>query len=192
MRQLDVNNAFLHGFLSEDVYMTQPPGFEDASKPNYVCHLQRSLYGLKQVPRAWFHRLSSFLLSHSFNSSKTDPSLFILHNNSITLFILIYVGDIFVTGNSSSAIHALISTLSHEFSLKDLGPVHYFLGIQVIRSSHGFLLSQRQYIYDILALFNMSNAKGVQTPMSTSTSLTLDNNSTLFDATTYRQAIGAL
>ncbi|GKE34552.1 ribonuclease H-like domain-containing protein [Tanacetum coccineum] len=78
IHQLDVKNAFLHGHLSETVYMHQPPGFVDPNKPNYVCHLQRSLYGLKQPPRAWFQRFASYATRVGFQHSKTDSSLFVL------------------------------------------------------------------------------------------------------------------
>jgi hypothetical protein len=77
LRQIDVSNAFLHGFLTEGVYMQQPPGFEDAQYPNHVCKLQRSIYGLKQSPRAWYARLSARLFQLGFTSSKADTSLFI-------------------------------------------------------------------------------------------------------------------
>lgn len=77
VRQLDVHNAFLNGRLDETVYMSQPPGYADPDFPDHVCQLQRSLYGLKRAPRAWFNRLHTFLLSVGFRASKTDVSLFI-------------------------------------------------------------------------------------------------------------------
>jgi hypothetical protein len=74
MRQLDVQNAFLHGYLEEEIYMEQPPGYEDATKPSYVCKLDKALYGLKQAPRAWYSRLSAKLISLRFHASKADVS----------------------------------------------------------------------------------------------------------------------
>lgn len=88
LRQLDVQNAFLHGNLTETVYLQQPPGFVDPTKPNHVCVLLKSLYGLKQAPRAWFQRLSTALHALGFQGSKTDPSLFIYSSKGVLLYML--------------------------------------------------------------------------------------------------------
>lgn len=100
--QLDVKNAFLHGDLQEEVFMIQPPGFEDASKPHHACSLRKALYGLKQAPRAWFDKFSRFLLDYGFVCSKADPSLFVYHHNGDTLVLLLYVDDILLTGSNAS------------------------------------------------------------------------------------------
>jgi histone deacetylase 1/2 len=100
LRQLDVQNAFLHGVLEEEVYMRQPPGFESASAPNFVCKLAKEIYGLKQAPIAWYSRLSTKLLALGFHASNSDTSFFIYSKNSVTIFMLIYVDDIIVTGSS--------------------------------------------------------------------------------------------
>jgi histone deacetylase 1/2 len=111
LRQLDVNSAFLHGVLEEEVCMKQPPGYEDKHKPDYVCKLDKALYGLKQAPRAWYSRLSSQLISLGFVASKSDTSLFIYRKSSVTIFILIYVGDIIVASSSQAATDALLKDL---------------------------------------------------------------------------------
>jgi hypothetical protein len=149
LQQLDVNNAFLNGLLTEEVYMEQPPGFE-ASDKNLVCKLNKALYGLKQAPRAWFERLKATLLTFGFKSSRCDPSLFTLHTKTQCIFILVYVDDIIITGNSTTAIQQLVHKLNSEFSLKDLGKLDYFLGIEVHHSPSGsLLLSQSKYIKDL-------------------------------------------
>ena len=112
LRQLDVQNAFLHGVLEEEVYMKQPPGFENKNAPFHVCKLDKALYGLKQAPRAWYSRLSSQLKYLGFVASKADTSLFIYNKASITIFVLIYVDDIIVASSSQSATNALLSDLS--------------------------------------------------------------------------------
>uniref|UniRef100_A0A2N9FVX0 Uncharacterized protein n=1 Tax=Fagus sylvatica TaxID=28930 RepID=A0A2N9FVX0_FAGSY len=131
LRQLDISNAFLHGFLKEDVFMIQPPGFVHSDYPNHVCKLHKSLYGLKQAPRAWFERFTSHLLTIGFTASTADPSLFVFRQGSTLLYLLLYVDDIILTGNSTAAITSLITQLAVTFELKDLGPLRYFLGLQI-------------------------------------------------------------
>ena len=121
LRQLDVQNAFLHGVLEEEVYMKQPPGFVDPDKPFHICKLDKSLYGLKQAPRAWYSRLSSKLHTLGFVPSKYDTSLFIYNKSNTVIFVLIYVDDIIVTSSSNEAVTALLKDLQSDFALKDLG-----------------------------------------------------------------------
>jgi hypothetical protein len=92
-KQLDVSNAFLHGVLTEEVFMEQPQGFVNSQFPNHVCKLGKPLYGLKQAPRAWFSRLSEALLDRGFVRSKVNTSLFLLHKSSIHIFLLVYVDE---------------------------------------------------------------------------------------------------
>ena len=102
IKQLDVNNAFLQGRLTEEVYTTHPPGFVDADHPHHVCRLHKALYGLKQAPRAWYHELSYHLLKSGFTNSLADTSLFILRRHTSLIYMLVYVDDIIVTGNDQA------------------------------------------------------------------------------------------
>jgi histone deacetylase 1/2 len=129
IRQLDVHNAFLNGSLREVVYMAQPTGFVNSALPNHVCLLHRSLYGPKQAPRAWYTRLSDFLQTIGFRTSKVDTSPFVLTRNHDICYVLVYIDDILLNGNNSALIHCLITLLSSEFKLRDLGNAHYFLGV---------------------------------------------------------------
>ena len=123
LNQLDISNAFLYGSLKEEVFMEQPPGFIDSSKPSSVCKLNKSLYGLKQAPRAWYDKLFQALLSLGFsNSQSNSPSLVI---------ISVYVDDILVTYPNSLVCKDVITQLGKLFPVKDLGPLHYFLGLEV-------------------------------------------------------------
>jgi hypothetical protein len=131
VKQLDINNAFLNGYLKETVFMNQPEGFVDPNKPNHVCKLSKAIYGLKQAPRAWFDSLKNALLSWGFQNTKSDSSLFTLRGTDRITFLLIYVDDIIVTGNNTKFLEAFIKQLNTVFSLKDLGHLHYFLGIEV-------------------------------------------------------------
>jgi histone deacetylase 1/2 len=138
LRQLDVKNVFLHGVLEEEVYMRQPPGHEDKSKPTYICKLDKALYELKQAPQAW----SSKLVSLGFPASKSDTSLFIYQKSNTTIYMLIYVDDIIVATSSQAATDALLKDLRQEFALKDLGDLSYFLGIEVQKVDKELVLSQ--------------------------------------------------
>ncbi|GKB13852.1 retrovirus-related pol polyprotein from transposon TNT 1-94 [Tanacetum coccineum] len=161
LRQLDVHNAFLHGNLKEQVYMKQPLGFIDPQRPNHVCLLHKSLYGLKQAPRAWFELLSKALFNLGFKGSKTDPSLFIYSRGHILLYILVYVDDIIITGNNKGTIDNIISQLGSDFALKDLGPLNYFLGIEIVPHVSSILLSQKKYILELLQSAGLSNCNHV-------------------------------
>jgi histone deacetylase 1/2 len=194
LRQLDVKNAFLHGVLQEEVYMRQPPGYEDRGRMNYVCKLDKALYGLKQAPRAWYSRLSAQLIAFGFFASKSDTSLFIYRKSHVTIFMLIYVDDIIVASSSQSATDALLRDLSKKFALKDLGDLHYFLGIEVHKVSDGIVLNQAKYAQDVLARVNMTGCSGVPTPLSSSEKITAQDGDMLGpeDSTNYRSMVGAL
>jgi len=183
IRQIDVNNAFLNGDLQEDVYMKQPLGFEFAS-PNLVCKLHKALYGLKQAPRSWFQKLSSTLHTFGFHANKSDTSLFVKFMPSYTIYVLIYVDDIIITRSSKHEVTTLISNLSECFALKDLGPLHYFLGIEVTRLRNGdLLLSQSKYIIDLLRRISMLSANPLPTPMQSTLRLQQDASSAMTDPT---------
>ena len=168
LRQLDVNNAFLQGHLSENVYMQQPTGFVDQDHPSYVCKLQKAIYGLKQAPRAWYHELRTFLLTSGFKNSHADTSLFVLTTAGHSMYILVYVDDLIITGDNTQMINSFVDVLAHRFSIKDLGQLSYFLGGEVAPNQHEILLSLRRYILDILARTHMTDAKPVLTPIPTS------------------------
>ncbi|KAL6331208.1 hypothetical protein AAG906_009636 [Vitis piasezkii] len=155
VRQLDINNAFLNGTLQEEVFMSQPQGFVDEKHPEYVCRLYKALHRLKQAPRTWFERLH-----------KIHQSLFFRITSTQTTYILVYVDDILVIGSNAEVVTTLIKQLDVEFSLKDLGEITYFLGIQITHIVNGFHLSQQKYIRDLLVKTKMLQAKGLPTPMT--------------------------
>jgi histone deacetylase 1/2 len=194
LKQLDVQNAFLHGVLEEEVYMKQPPGFESDETPHYVCKLDKAIYGLKQAPRAWYSRLSNKLISLGFVASKSDTSLFIYNRGGIMIYILIYVDDIIVTSNDPKAVTALLADLREDFALKDLGMLHYFLGIEVKEEQGGITLSQGKYAQDLLKRVGMADCKPCTTPLSASEKLSSYEGTPLSseDGTRYRSVVGAL
>ncbi|RVW35994.1 Retrovirus-related Pol polyprotein from transposon RE1 [Vitis vinifera] len=192
LRQLDVNNAFLQGTLTKDVFMSQPPGFIDHDHPHHVSKLRKAIYGLKQAPRAWYHELHQFLLQFGFINSIADTSLFIFNNRGTILYLLVYVDDIIITGNNVEAAQTFIQQLSQRFSLKDLGPLTYFLGVEVTSHTNGLFLGQHKYIADLLNRTHMTEAKPAPTPLATSPILTLQSGTPLFDPTEYRIVVGSL
>ncbi|KAK1616455.1 hypothetical protein QYE76_021972 [Lolium multiflorum] len=194
LRQLDVKNVFLHGVLEEEVYMKQPPGFESSAAPRYICKLDKALYGLEQAPRAWYSRLSSKLQTLGFCPSKADTSLFLYDTSGLTFYLLIYVDDIIVTSSSDAAISALLRHLSADFALKDLGDLHYFLGLEVHRKDTRLLLTQEKYVTDLLTRFGMSSCTPCPTPLSTTDTLALTDGTPLGseDISRYRSIVGAL
>jgi hypothetical protein len=194
IHQLGVNNAFLHGNLSETVYCQQPSEFEDPAHPDHVCLLKKSLYGLKQAPRAWYSRMASFLLSIWFTKAKSDTSLFVFRRGTDTAYLLLYVDDIVLTASSPDLLRRIISALQREFAMKDLGALHHFLGMQVERRCDGFLLSQRQYMVDILSRAGMSECKPCSTPVDTNLKVAATEGAPMSAsaATDFRSLAGAL
>ncbi|KAH9769757.1 retrovirus-related pol polyprotein from transposon RE2 [Citrus sinensis] len=130
IRQVDVNNAFLNGELTEEVFMSQPDGFIDAQRSDFVCKLHKSLYGLKQAPRAWYDKLKGCLMSWGFTNTSSDTSLFVRRIKAFMIIVLIYVDDILITGLNTAELEGFITEFSKTFALKDLGVLSYFLGIE--------------------------------------------------------------
>jgi hypothetical protein len=193
IRQLDMQNAFLHGVLEEEVYMRQL-GYESKEHPDFVCKFDKVIYGLKQAPRAWYARLSSKLADLGFITSKGDTSLFFYHDQHVTVFVLIYVDDIIVVSSSPEATTGLLRNLEKEFALKYHGDLHYFLGIEVTKIHDRILLSQGKYAMDILLRAGMSKCKSVNTPMSVSKKSYAHVGELLGlqDATNFKSIVGGL
>lgn len=192
IKQLDVNNAFLQGELQEEVYMTQPPGFIDQDHPSHVCRLRKAIYGLKQAPRAWYMALKQYLTSTGFINSRADASLFRRNVASTFTYVLIYVDDIIVTGNDSSTISRVLQSLADRFSIKDPVDLHYFLGIEAIRTQQDLHLNQRKCIVDLLTRTKMLDAKPVSTPLPITPKLTLRSGTLLANPQEYRSVVGSL
>ncbi|RVX06964.1 Retrovirus-related Pol polyprotein from transposon RE2 [Vitis vinifera] len=186
--QLDIKNAFLHGDLAEEVYMEQPPGFVAQGESGLVCRLRRSLYGLKQSPRAWFSRFSSVVQEFGMLRSTADHSVF-YHHNSLgqCIYLVVYVDDIVITGSDQDGIQKLKQHLFTHFQTKDLGKLKYFLGIEIAQSSSGVVLSQRKYALDILEETGMLDCKPVDTPMDPNVKLVPGQGEPLGDPGRYRR-----
>ncbi|RVX19263.1 Retrovirus-related Pol polyprotein from transposon RE1 [Vitis vinifera] len=189
---LDVKNAFLNGNLEEEVYMDPPPGFDEhfGSK---VCKLKKSLYGLKQSPRAWFERLTQFVKNQGYFQAQSDHTMFIKHSNDGKIAILIvYVDDIILTGDHVTEMDRLKKSLALEFEIKDLGSLRYFLGMEVARSKRGIVVSQRKYILDLLKETGMSGCRPADTPIDPNQKLGDTNDGNLVNTTRYQKLVGKL
>lgn len=191
--QHDVNNAFLHGLLAEDVFMEQPTGFVRQGNSPLVCELKKALYGLKQAPRAWYERLSLKLHSLGFITSKPDTSLLLQSSGSTCCYVLVHVDDIIIMGTSSAEIDRLIIMLHNTFALKDLGSLNYILGIEVsYPKAGGMFLSQTKYISDLLIRTKISEANPISTPMVSGSIPSAQDGDLFHDTFLYRSTMGAL
>ncbi|GLT39324.1 hypothetical protein SLA2020_135220 [Shorea laevis] len=191
LHQLDVNNAFLQGDLNEEVYMKIPQGFNCKDRGK-VCRLRKSLYGLKQASRNWFAKFTKSLKDAGFVQSYADYSLFTFTNNQKFIAVLIYVDDIIITGNDPGGISTLKVYLHTKFSIKDLGPLKYFLGIEVTQTPNGIVLSQRKYALDILTEAGMIGARPSAFPMEQHHHLNSESGEPLPDPSQYRRLVGRL
>jgi hypothetical protein len=196
MRQLDVSNAFPHGHLNELVLYQQPIGFIDVTQPDAVCLLSKSLYGLRQAPRAWFMRIAGFLRAIGFVVTRSDTSLFVLHRGMDMAFLLLYVNDMVLSASTEALLQDIVHRLQSEFAMKDMGqsefavkdmgPLRYFLGIDVQRHDHGFFLSQAKYAKDLLDWAGMTNCKLTLMPIDTKAKLPATIGAAVHDPGEYR------
>jgi len=190
--QMDVKSAFLNGFIEEDVYVKQPPGFENPKFPNRVYKLQKALYGLKQAPRAWYDRLKTFLLTQGFKMGCMDKTLFLMRSGTDFLLVQIYVDDIIFGGFSRTLVSKIFEQISREFEMSMMGELQFLLGLQIKQTSHGTFVHQAKYTRDLLRKFDMSDLSPQPTPISTSTALDEVLDGEAVDQKEYRSMIGSL
>uniref|UniRef100_A0A2N9G5A4 Integrase catalytic domain-containing protein n=1 Tax=Fagus sylvatica TaxID=28930 RepID=A0A2N9G5A4_FAGSY len=192
--QLDVKNAFLHGNLLETIYMDPPPGFRaEGEYAGKVCRLRKSLYGLKQSPRAWFSRFSEVILSMEFVRCHSDHTCFIRRrSDGRCIILLVYVDDIILTGDDTPGITHVKQSLGKVFEVKDLGALKYFLGIEVARSRHGISLSQRKYTLDLLQETGMLGCRPASTPMDPNLKLSVESGELISNPSMYQRLVGRL
>ena len=140
--QLDVKNVFLNGDLQEEIYIEQHPGFVAQGKSSgLVCRFRKSLYGLKQSPRAWFGKFSNVVQQFGMTRSEGDHSVFYRHSSVGCIYLVVYVDDIVLTGSDHHGISQVKQHLCQRFQTKDLGKLIYFLGIEVAQSNTGIVIS---------------------------------------------------
>ncbi|KAI3510618.1 hypothetical protein L1887_17750 [Cichorium endivia] len=189
---MDVQCAFLNGEIDRDVYVQQPPGFEDSRFPTHSFKLQKAVYGLKQAPRAWYSTLSKFLEESNFSRGTIDPTLFRKVHNKHLIVVQIYVDDIIFGSTSEDLSTAFANLMKSKFKMSMMGELKFFLGLQVNQISTGIFIHQEKYIKSLLKKYSMENASVAKTPMSTSFKLDSDLSGKSVDQKTYRGMIGSL
>jgi hypothetical protein len=189
--QMDVKTTFLNGVIEEEVYIEKPQGFEVKDGKSHVCRLKKALYGLKKALRTWYGHIDSVLTSLGFTKSKADSNLYFKIMNDEPVILLLYMDDLFLTGEEKFIIECK-KRLASEFEMKDLVLMHYFLGLEVWQSPERIFLNQGKYTVKILKRFNMLECKPMNTSMEAKLKLLVDTSSDLIDATLYRQIIGSL
>lgn len=192
LHQYDVTNAFLHGELQKPVFMCPPPGYTSDFVDGEVCQLKKTLYGLKQSPRAWFGRFTVAMKKYGYKQSNSDHTLFLKRKGEKITCLVIYVDDMIITGDDVKETDSLRENLFSEFSMKDLGPLKYFLGIEVLRSKRGIFISQRKYILDILTEVGMLECKPASTPMIPNHKLRKVEGAEMADRGRYQRLVGRL
>jgi len=189
---MDVKNAFLHEDLREEVYMEQPPGYVDQTRPNLVCRLKKALYGLKQALRAWSDKIGQYFVTSGFQTSNADFSLHVKKTDHGIVVIVIYVDDLIIIGDSDEDIFDLKKILKQKFEMKDLGELHYFLGIEVIQSPKGIWLLQRKYALNKLFEYGMMGCKPISIPLEQNVKQSADEGVLVEDTTMYRRIVRSL
>ena len=171
---MDVKSAFLNGYINEEVFVSQPPGFEDYKNPEHVYKLKKALYGLKQAPRQWYERLSEFLLSQGYNRGNSDKTLFINKKREDIILVQVYVDDIIFGSTNEEMCEAFVAAMKSEFEMSMLGEMNFFLGLQVKQLKDGIFINQEKYCKELLKKFDMDKCKAMSTPTSTSCQLDQD------------------
>ena len=193
LHQLDVKNAFLNGDLEEEMFMSPPPGFEESFGVGKVCKLKKSLYGLKQSPRAWFEHFDKVIKHYGYTQSQADHTMFYKHSNECKVAILIvYVDDIVLTGDDCNELEKLKGKLAEEFEIKDLGALKYFLGMEFARSKEGIFVNQRKYVLDLLDETSMLGCKPAETPIELNVKLQPTKAKNVKDRDLYQRLVGRL
>ena len=190
--QMDVKTAFLNDTLNEEVYVKQPPGFEDARFPNHVYFLDKALYGLKQAPRAWYDCLSDYLASQGYRRGTIDKTLFLKEQKGELLIVQVYVDDIIFGSTNRDLVESFKETMSKRFNMSLIGELKFFLGLQINQKEEGIEIHQQKYLKEILQKYEMESSKPFPTPLSITTKLDQGTESAKVNETSYRGMVGSL
>jgi hypothetical protein len=190
---MDVKSAFLNGPIEEEVFVTQPPGYEVKNQENKVYRLKKALYGLKQAPRAWNRRIDKFLIDIGFVKCVTEHGVYVKKHDEKGLIVMcLYVDDLLITGSNDKYISEFKSDLKREFEMTDPDHMTYFLGIEFLRTDQGILMHQTRYAKEILKKFEMDKCNSALSPVEPRLQLSKSTEEEDVDPTSYRQLIGSL
>ncbi|GJS64061.1 putative ribonuclease H-like domain-containing protein, partial [Tanacetum coccineum] len=190
--QMDVKSAFLYGQIEEEVYVCQPPGFEDPDHPDKVYKVVKALYGLHQAPRAWYDTLANYLLCNGFQRGKIDQTLFIKRQQGHILLVQIYVDDIIFGSTKKELCDEFEKLMKDKFQMSSMGELTFFLGLQVQQKKKGIFISQDKYVHEILRKYNYTDVKSASTPTDLEKPLVQDGDAADVDEHLYRSMIGSL
>ncbi|GAU38467.1 hypothetical protein TSUD_151900 [Trifolium subterraneum] len=190
--QLDVKSAFLHGELTEDIYVEQPLGYQRGEN-NKVYKLRKALYGLKQAPRAWYSKIESYFALEKFEKCASEHTLFVKYGEKNDILIVsLYVDDLIFTSNNQHMITQFKESMMKRFAMTDLGKMKYFLGIEVHQTKEGIFITQMKFATEILKKFGMENCNKVSSPIVPGCKLVKNENGKASDAKVYKQMVGSL
>lgn len=160
------------------------------TKPNQVCELIKSLYGLKQASRKWYEKLTSILIEHQFHQANLDNSLFIKKTDTTFTPLLVYVDDIILAGNLMTEFNQIKKVLHHIFQIKNLGQLKYFLSLEFAHSKQGITLYQRKYCLNLISDVELLGSKLVLTLVDPPIKLMNDSSPVYIDTHAYRWLVG--
>ncbi|OMO69396.1 Integrase, catalytic core [Corchorus capsularis] len=190
--QMDVKSAFLNGFLEEEVYVEQPPGYFAKGSEGKVLKLKKAFYGLKQAPRSWNCRIDKYFQENGFLKCPYEHALYIKVSGSGILIVCLYVDDLIFTGNNPKMFEEFKRAMNREFEMTDLGLMSYYLGIEVKQMEEGIFITQENYAREVLKKFNMSNCNPVNTPVECGIKLSISDDRNKVDTTLFRSLVGSL
>lgn len=193
VKQYDIETAFLNGTVQEDIYMIQPEPFISKGNEQKVCKLKRSLYGLKQAPRCWNDAINESLVTFGFKRCLSDQCLYYKKfSKNHWCLLLIYVDDILIAATNNDIFNETEKNISNIFTLKPLGPIGQFLGLQINNQNNSYTISQEKFINKIISKYGLEDAKPAVIPLDPSYHRNQENQQPLPSNEQYRSLIGSL
>ena len=189
---MDVKSAFRNGELDEEVYVEQPPGFEDPEFLDFVYFLFKAIYGLKLEPRKWYDILSGFLIKNGFIMGVIDKTLFTKKHKNDILLVQVYMDDIIFGSTNDDLCKRYAKIMQSKFEMSLMSELKYFLGLQVYQRIDRIFICQSKYLKELLKKYNMEDSTSTRTPSSTATKLGTYDSSVKVDVSSYRGMIGSL